>query len=89
MKSEINYIAVEGVIGAGKTSLVRKLQVRLNATMILENHDENPFLAKFYKNRKRYAFQTQMFFLISRYKQLEDLNQESIFSEFSVADYIF
>ncbi len=89
MKSEINYIAVEGVIGAGKTSLVRKLQARLNATMILENHDENPFLAKFYKNRKRYAFQTQMFFLISRYKQLEDLNQESIFSEFSVADYIF
>ncbi|MBK8662484.1 MAG: deoxynucleoside kinase [Ignavibacteriales bacterium] len=89
MKSEINYIAVEGVIGAGKTSLLRKLQVRLNATMILENHDENPFLAKFYKNRKRYAFQTQMFFLISRYKQLEDLNQESIFSEFSVADYIF
>lgn len=89
MKSEINYIAVEGVIGAGKTSLVRKLQVRLNATMILENHDENPFLAKFYKNRKRYAFQTQMFFLISRYKQLEDLNQDSIFSEFSVADYIF
>jgi deoxyadenosine/deoxycytidine kinase len=89
MKSEINYIAVEGVIGAGKTSLVRKLQVRLNATMILENHDENPFLAKFYKNRKRYAFQTQMLFLISRYKQLEDLNQESIFSEFSVADYIF
>ena len=89
MKSEINYIAVEGGIGAGKTSLVRKLQVRLNATMIVENHDENPFLAKFYKNRKRYAFQTQMFFLISRYKQLEDLNQESIFSEFSVADYIF
>ncbi len=89
MKSEINYIAVEGVIGAGKTSLVRKLQARLNATMILENHDENPFLAKFYKNRKRYAFQTQMFFLISRYKQLEDLNQDSIFSEFSVADYIF
>lgn len=90
MKSEINYIAVEGVIGAGKTSLVRKLQVRLNATMILENHDENPFLAKFYKNRKRYAFQTQMFFLISRYKQLEDLNcRESIFSVLSVAINIF
>jgi deoxyadenosine/deoxycytidine kinase len=89
MKSEINYIAVEGVIGAGKTSLVRKLQARLNATMILENHDENPFLAKFYKNRKRYAFQTQMFFLISRYKQLEDFNQDSIFSAYNVADYIF
>jgi deoxyadenosine/deoxycytidine kinase len=89
MSKEINYIAVEGVIGAGKTSLVRKLQARLNAGMILENHDDNPFLAKFYKNRKRYAFQTQMFFLISRYKQLEDLNQGSIFSEYTVSDYIF
>lgn len=89
MSSDINYIAVEGVIGAGKTSLVRKLQQKLNARMILENHDENPFLAKFYKNRKRYAFQTQMFFLISRYKQLEDLREESIFSSHIVADYIF
>ncbi|GMU90040.1 MAG: deoxyadenosine kinase [Chlorobiota bacterium] len=89
MSQEINYIAVEGVIGAGKTSLVRKLQAKLNARMILENHDENPFLARFYKNRKRYAFQTQMFFLISRYKQLEDLDQGSLFSEHIVADYIF
>ncbi|GAB1350540.1 deoxynucleoside kinase [Ignavibacteriales bacterium] len=89
MSNDINYIAVEGVIGAGKTSLVRKLQQRLDARMILENHDENPFLAKFYKNRKRYAFQTQMFFLISRYKQLEDLREESIFSNHIVSDYIF
>jgi len=89
MSSEINYIAVEGVIGAGKTSLVRKLQTRLNARMILENHDENPFLARFYKHRKRYAFQTQMFFLISRYKQLEDLDQGSLFNEHIVSDYIF
>ncbi|KAB2907072.1 MAG: deoxynucleoside kinase [Ignavibacteriales bacterium] len=89
MNREINYIAVEGVIGVGKTSLVRRLQAKLNARMILENHAENPFLAKFYKNKKRYAFQTQMFFLISRYKQLEDLGQESLFTDHIVADYIF
>jgi deoxyguanosine kinase len=63
------YIAVEGVIGVGKTSLVRRLQPAFNAEILLEVFEENPFLSDFYSDRARYAFQTQMFFLISRYRQ--------------------
>lgn len=87
--TNLKYIAVEGVIGAGKTSLVRKLQEKLNATVIFEQHDENPFLEKFYEDRSRYAFQTQMFFLINRYKQLESLNEDNLFTDFILSDYIF
>lgn len=63
------YIAVEGVIGVGKTTLVRLLQESFEAGICLEVFEENPFLARFYENRERYAFQTQMFFLLSRYHQ--------------------
>jgi deoxyguanosine kinase len=63
------YIAVEGVIGVGKTSLVRLLQPAFGAEILLEVFEENPFLSDFYSDRARYAFQTQMFFLISRYRQ--------------------
>ena len=63
------YIAVEGVIGVGKTTLVRLLQESFAAGICLEVFEENPFLARFYENRERYAFQTQMFFLLSRYHQ--------------------
>jgi deoxyguanosine kinase len=63
------YLAIEGVIGVGKTSLARLLQPALNASLLLEIFEENPFLAKFYEDRPRYAFQTQMFFLLSRYHQ--------------------
>jgi deoxyadenosine/deoxycytidine kinase len=87
--SEIRYIAVEGVIGAGKTSLARILANKINAKIILEEFETNPFLAKFYDDRKRYAFQTQMFFLINRFKQQQELNQEDLFSQFIVSDYIF
>ncbi|MBS3946630.1 MAG: deoxynucleoside kinase, partial [Melioribacter sp.] len=66
---EIRYIAIEGVIGAGKTSLAQKLSDKLGANLILEQFEDNPFLEKFYDDRKRFAFQTQMFFLINRYKQ--------------------
>ena len=84
----IAYIAVEGVIGAGKTSLAKKIKERLNSKLILEQFDVNPFLEKFYVDRKRYAFQTQMFFLVNRYKQQEELIQEELFTEYVVSDYI-
>lgn len=86
---EIRYIAIEGVIGAGKTSLARKLSEKLNANLILEEFEENPFLMKFYEDRRKYAFQTQMFFLINRYKQLQLLNQQDLFNKYIVSDYIF
>ena len=86
---EIRYIAIEGVIGAGKTSLARKVSEKLQAELVLEQFEDNPFLAQFYEDRKRYAFQTQMFFLINRYKQHEQLNQENLFSNYIVSDYIF
>lgn len=63
------YIAVEGVIGVGKTTLARLLQPAFDAQVLLEEFEENPFLAKFYEDRARYAFQTQIFFLLSRYDQ--------------------
>src|SRR5512146_1351061 len=63
------YIAIEGVIGVGKTTLVRLLQPEFQADILLEVFEENPFLSKFYEDRARYAFQTQMFFLLSRYYQ--------------------
>jgi len=83
------YIAIEGVIGAGKTSLAKKLSEKLFANLVLEEFEDNPFLEKFYDDRKRHAFQTQMFFLINRFKQQEQFNQEDLFTEFTVADYIF
>ena len=63
------YIAIEGVIGVGKTTLARMLQPRFEAELQLEVFEENPFLADFYSDRERYAFQTQIFFLLSRYHQ--------------------
>jgi deoxyadenosine/deoxycytidine kinase len=88
-QKRIRYIAIEGVIGVGKTSLAHMLADRLNAKLILENFEDNPFLEKFYKDPPRYAFHTQMFFLMSRYKQLQDLRQADMFHEYTVADYIF
>jgi deoxyguanosine kinase len=87
--SDIRFIAIEGVIGAGKTALAKKLKERLNAELILEQFETNPFLEKFYSDRRRYAFQTQMFFLINRFKQQEELNQGNLFTEYIVCDYIF
>jgi len=87
--SELKYIAIEGVIGAGKSSLAQLLADKLKANIILEEFEENPFLQKFYDDRKRYAFQTQMFFLINRYKQQQQLKQQDLFSSITVSDYIF
>ncbi len=87
-QNELKYIAVEGVIGAGKTTLVKKLADRLSAEIIFEQFETNPFLEKFYNDRKRFAFQTQMFFLINRFKQQQQLNQPNLFTDYIVADYI-
>lgn len=87
--SEIKYIAIEGVIGAGKTTLAKMLAEKLGANIILEQFDENPFLGKFYEDRKSYAFQTQMFFLMNRFKQQQSLDQGNLFSQYLVSDYIF
>jgi len=89
LNNELHYIAIEGVIGAGKTSLAKRIGDRLNAKLIFEQFDDNPFLEKFYIDRKRMAFQTQMFFLINRFKQQQELHQEDLFSEHLVCDYIF
>lgn len=86
---DIRYIAIEGVIGAGKTALAKKLKNHLEAKLVLEQFEHNPFLEKFYENRRRYAFQTQMFFLINRFKQQEDVRQEDLFSSYIISDYIF
>lgn len=88
-KSELRYIAIEGVIGAGKTSLAKKIGERLSAKYVFEQFENNPFLENFYVDRKRFAFQTQMFFLINRFKQQQELHQEDLFSEHLVCDYIF
>jgi deoxyadenosine/deoxycytidine kinase len=83
------YVVVEGAIGAGKTSLAKMLAERFQAKLVLEEVEENPFLKDFYKDRKRFAFQTQMHFLFSRYQQQRTLRQMELFSERLVADYLF
>jgi len=88
-QSQIKYIAIEGVIGAGKTTLAKILAKKMNANLVLESYEDNPFLEKFYKNPRRYALHTQMYFLMSRYKQLLELRQDDLFHEYMVADYIF
>ncbi len=83
------YIVVEGPIGAGKTSLSRLLAAELQARLVLEVVEENPFLALFYAEPERYAFKAQAFFLLSRYKQIQDLAQGALFFEHTVSDYLF
>src|SRR5207247_6520116 len=87
---ENRYIVVEGVIGVGKTSLARMLSERLQAQLVLEEVEENPFLKDFYRDRDRYAFQTQMHFLFARYQQQRALRQTELFaSDRLVSDYLF
>src|SRR5947207_1130677 len=83
------YIVIEGVIGAGKTSLARMLSERMQAKLVLEEVEENPFLKDFYKDRERFAFQTQMHFLFSRFQQQRNLRQMELFNERMVSDYMF
>ena len=88
-QTDIRYIAIEGVIGAGKTTLCSMLGETLSAKVVLEKFEENPFLKDFYRDPERYAFQTQIFFLLTRYKQQQELFQADLFHRFLVTDYIF
>jgi deoxyguanosine kinase len=83
------YIVVEGVIGVGKTSLVKLLATRTDARVNLEVVEDNPFLARFYQDRAAHAFQTQIFFLLSRFRQQQVLAQPELFNQLLVSDYLF
>lgn len=87
--SDLHYIAVEGVIGAGKTTLATKLGQTIGGRVVVEQFEENPFLKDFYRDPERYAFQTQIFFLLTRYKQQRNLYQGDLFQQILVTDYIF
>ena len=84
-----HYIAIEGVIGVGKTTLTRLLQPFFNAEILLEIFEENPFLARFYQDRERYAFQTQIFFLLSRYRQQHEAVPAALARRDLLSDYTF
>lgn len=84
---DAKYIVIEGPIGVGKTSLAQLLAKELNARLFLEKVEDNPFLARFYQDRRQFSFQTQIFFLLSRYRQLESLTQQDLFSAVTLSDY--
>ena len=83
------YIAIEGPIGVGKTSLANLMSKELSARLVREEFDENPFLPDFYKDPERFAFQTQLFFLLQRYRQQQELRQVDMFQKLLVTDYMF
>jgi deoxyadenosine/deoxycytidine kinase len=83
------YIALEGPIGVGKTSLAAQLANEFSARTLFENVKENPFLKEFYKNRKRNGFKTQLFFLLSRYQQQLELVESDLFNRVTITDYLF
>lgn len=83
------YIVTEGPIGVGKTSLTSLLAEELGAQVIFERAEDNPFLADFYKDPARYRFQTQMFFLLSRFSQQQEMAQPDLFTRITISDYLF
>jgi deoxyguanosine kinase len=83
------YIVIEGPIGVGKTSLARLLAKEFNARCIFEEAEDNPFLPYFYEDRKKYAFQTQIFFLLNRFQQQKKLAQLDLFNQVTLCDYLF
>ncbi len=85
---KIRYLVVEGPIGAGKTSLARRLGARLSADLVLEDPQENPFLGRFYQDMARYALPTQLFFLFQRSRMLEPLAQPDMFGRPAVGDFL-
>lgn len=90
LPDRIKFLSIEGVIGAGKTTLAGMIAEKISARTILEDAEGNPFLEDFYQNRQSAAFQTQLWFLLSRYKQLTtDFTQQDLFFSSTVSDYIF
>ena len=89
LQDRFRYIAIEGPIGVGKTTLAKALAERLNARLFLEEAMENPFLTKYYNNMRKFALQTQLFFLVSRYKQQKEIAQRDLFNRITLADYMF
>ncbi len=89
MQKENRYLVIEGPVGVGKTRLAEMLSQELNLQLVLEVIEDNPFLKKFYADSKRYAFETQTFFLLSRFRQQMELSQGDLFSQGLVADYFF
>ena len=87
--SRARYIAVEGPIGVGKTTLARILAEEWQARMVLEQVEDNPFLRRFYDDPEKHAFQAQMFFLLTRFRQQQDLAQQELFRQSVVADYLY
>jgi len=87
---QYHYIAIEGNIGAGKTTLAHLLSRKLNARLILEQFSDNPFLPKFYENPKQFAFPLELFFMAERYKQLKQMiNTNDLFQNITISDYVF
>lgn len=85
-----HFIAIEGNIGAGKTTLAHLLSKHLNARLVLEEFADNPFLPKFYENPQQYAFPLELFFMAERYKQLKELiHTKDLFQNITVSDYLF
>ena len=90
LPKNIRYLAVEGVLGVGKSTLVKYLGKHIHSQIVLEDFTNNPFLTSFYKNRSAYAFQTQMVFLVSRHKQIkETIHQQDLFAPQIISDYMF
>jgi deoxyguanosine kinase len=85
----LRYIAVEGPIGVGKTSLARMLADHFGGKAVLEAAEENPFLERFYRDWERYAFKVQIYFLLTRYRQQQELLQQDLFHRMAVTDYLF
>jgi deoxyadenosine/deoxycytidine kinase len=83
------YIAVEGAIGVGKTAVVERLTQRLEATALLEEWGQNPFLKSFYDGRPGAAFQSELFFVLSRHRQQQELVQRKLFTQATISDYVF
>jgi deoxyadenosine/deoxycytidine kinase len=89
MQRRGGYIAVEGPIGVGKSSLARLLARELNARLVLEEVDDNPFLARFYEDAEKFALPAQLYFMLTRYNQQRELAQQELFSQVTVSDYLF
>lgn len=83
------YIVIDGPIGVGKTSLATLLAQELNARLIFERAEENPFLTDFYQDPARFSFQTQIFFLMNRFSQQEEFSQHDLFNQVTISDYLF